>query len=95
MMDKFNTSTINDFYQRYNISNVDESKIRFISGTMMIGNYKKYLDICDNIGIDFQKEYILMENGYKKNSEPTQTHAWERILSGIIPHLGNMTVSGI
>jgi len=95
MMDKFNTSTINDFYSRYNILNVDESKIKFISGTMMVGKYKKYLDICDNIGLCFDTEYKLMENGYKKNTTPTHTHAWERILSGILPYIGNMTVSGI
>jgi hypothetical protein len=94
-MDKFNTETINNFYSRYNLSNIDESKIKFISGTMMIGNYKKYIDICDRIGINFNEEYNLMEDGYKKNTVATNTHAWERILSGIIPYIGNMRVCGI
>jgi len=95
MMDKFNKSTIDSFYNRYNLNNIDESQIKFISGTMMIGNYQKYLQICKNINIDLNKEYDLMENGYKKNIEATHTHAWERILSGIIPYVGNMSVDGI
>lgn len=87
-LDSLNQYTIKEFLNRNNIKTYNTEN-NFFAGTMFIVKYNLFKDFFNNI-IDAKSEYNLLENGSVINDYPTNTHAWERILTNIIPNYYGM-----
>lgn len=83
-----NIDLINKFCSKYNIS---YTKSSFYTGTMFIAKTSMFKEFVSQYKIDLMKEYYELEDGYEQNHSATQTHTWERILSGIIPNIMKKT----
>lgn len=86
MLDDRNEETIRDICKRYDMD-YDKQYIDFFTGTMFVCKVNMFKEIMDKYNINWINEYWLLENGYKKNHRATFTHAWERMLSGVLPYL--------
>jgi hypothetical protein len=86
-MDDINLKTIEDFIKRNNIV-LGNKENNFFAGTMFVAKYQQFIDFFKKINLDL--EYNMLENGPIDNFEPTNTHAWERILTNIIPNFYNV-----
>jgi len=87
-LDELNRSTITDFIKRYDIDfdyNNELNSNAFIAGTMFIINHKMFNMFIDKYKVDLNYEYQMLETGKVTNMYATQTHAWERILTCVIP----------
>lgn len=81
-----NINFIHKFCSKYNIPYTNSS---FYTGTMFIAKKSMFQEFAIKYKIDFMSEYYGLEDGYEQNHLATQTHTWERILSGIIPRAIN------
>jgi len=77
-----NINLINQFCSKYKINTNNNS---FYTGTMFIAKTSMFKEFSVKYKIDYMSEYYGLEDGYEQNHSATQTHTWERILSGIIP----------
>ena len=57
----------------------------FFAGTMFICKHSVFNDFIDTYNVNLDYEYEYLEQGAVDNEYATYTHAWERILSCIIP----------
>tara|TARA_B100002019_G_C21274933_1_gene604923 strand:- start:21363 stop:23015 length:1653 start_codon:yes stop_codon:yes gene_type:complete len=85
MLDTVNQPIIDNFCKEYNID-IDSSKIDFFAGTMFVCKHKMFNEFIEKYKVNLLDHYLTLETGYRKNHQPTYTHSWERILSGIIPY---------
>ena len=85
-LDYINRPIINHICHEYNII-YEPSKITFYAGTMFLTTTELLLEFINQYGLDLNKEYWSLEDGYFQNHHATRTHSWERILSGIIPYV--------
>ena len=83
-IDGINESKINEFCNRYGIG--IKNNFDFFAGTMFIYKLNVIRSFIKKYKINLYNEYFNLEYGYAKNHQATKTHAWERILSGLIPH---------
>lgn len=88
-IDNLNEQKIKEFMIRNKIKIDTITENNFFAGTMFIGKYKFFKDFIDK-KIDPKEEYNLLEEGSVLNNEATNTHAWERILTNIIPNYYGM-----
>lgn len=83
-MDEINTDIIKNFCE-INRLHYDDN-YHFFAGSMFVCKIDMLKNFIKQYNINLLDEYWSLEYGYKKNHEPTYTHSWERILTGIIPH---------
>lgn len=86
-LDQINKPKIDEFLLRNNIF-IKETENNFFAGTMFIAKYSLFKDFLKII--NSKEEYDLLEEGPVVNNTPTYTHAWERILTNIIPNYYGM-----
>jgi len=86
-IDGINSYTINNFIFRNKIKLKNTEK-HFFGGTMFISKYKPLKKFLDRLNT--KDEYEILEPGLVVNNTPTNTHAWERILTYIIPNFYGM-----
>jgi hypothetical protein len=87
-LDNLNKTTINYIIQRYNIPFIydyEETYNGFIGGTMFLAKHKLFNDFFDTYHINLDYEIDILEEGAVVNDFATYTHAWERMLTCIIP----------
>lgn len=82
-MDTINKPIIDKFCAKYSIPYV--SAKQFFAGTMFMAKTSLFQEFCQKYNIDLIEEYNNLEMGYSQNHEATNTHSWERILSGVVP----------
>lgn len=87
-MDNINDQKIKEFLIRNNIKIEKTIENNFFAGTMFIAKYKILKEFISLINIE--EEYNILENGSVLNTEETNTHAWERILTNIVPNYYGM-----
>jgi len=91
-LDDVNKDTINHFLIRNNIPfnyEIESQYNGFFAGTMFIMKYSTFTDFIEKYKIDLAYEYEILEEGAVTNEFATNTHAWERILSCVIPTVQN------
>lgn len=91
-LDDLNKDTINHFLIRNNIPfnyEIESQYNGFFAGTMFIMKYSTFTDFIEKYKIDLVYEYEILEEGAVTNEFATNTHAWERILSCVIPTVQN------
>lgn len=86
-LDNINKSKIDEFLFR-NKFNLNTTENSFFAGTMFVAKYNFFNNFFKNINI--LEEYNLLENKHVINNIATYTHAWERILTNIIPNYYGM-----
>ena len=87
-LDDTNKSSITEFAQRYNIPfnyEREQQSNAFIAGTMFIIKHKCFNNFIKKYEIDLKYEYEMLEKGKVTNMYATNTHAWERIFTCVIP----------
>lgn len=62
-----------------------KNNTKFLAGTMFFGKTSTFRSFFDMLDMNY--EYSLLETGYRKNDKPTNTHNWERILTGVVPFI--------
>ena len=66
-------------------------QIYFVGGTIFIFRFSMLKEFLKTYNFNLSEEFNNLENGYLTNEEETYTHAWERILTGIIPYCTGYT----
>jgi hypothetical protein len=82
-MDQINEPILSEICSKYKLSS---DNTYFIAGTMFLAKYNFFVNVLEDLNISILSEYQNLESGYFKNHDPTYTHSWERILSGVLPH---------
>ena len=82
-MDQINEPILPEICSKYKLSS---DNTYFIAGTMFLAKYNFFINVLENLNISILSEYQNLESGYFKNHDPTYTHSWERILSGVLPY---------
>ena len=86
LLDDRNKKTIDAICNKYNIK-YDKRHIDFFTGTMFVCKTEMFKKISAQYNVKWIDEYWPLEEGYNKNHKATFTHAWERMLSGVLPYL--------
>jgi hypothetical protein len=97
-LDYLNFETLDSFIKRYKLpfNYFRESKENsFIAGTMFILKHCTFNKFVENFKIDLDYEYNMCETGRVVNDTATQTHAWERILTCLLPTVMNTKIKCI
>jgi hypothetical protein len=87
-LDDLNKLTIDYITQRYNIPfdyKFEQTYNGFVGGTMFIIKHKTFNNFIEQYNINLDYELSLLEEGAVTNEFATYTHAWERILSCVLP----------
>jgi len=87
-LDDINSAYIQDVIIRNNIDFNLQNEVGyngFIAGTMFILKHSVFNNFIERYNIDLDFEYSCFEDGAVTNNIPTYTHAWERILTCLIP----------
>lgn len=87
-LDEVNINTITDLNKRYKIPfdcSVELQSNAFIAGTMFIMKHKCFNNFIKKYNIDLKYEYEMLEQGKVTNMYATNTHAWERVFTCVIP----------
>lgn len=92
-LDNLNETKIEEFINRNNINIKNTTEKNFFAGTMFIAKFKFFKDFFKLI--NSEEEYKILEEESVINAFPTNTHAWERILTNVIPNYYEMKNSSI
>lgn len=92
-LDNINELKIKEFMIRNKINIKETTENNFFAGTMFIAKYKPFKEFFNKLKIN--EEYKILEEKSIINTKPTNTHAWERILTNIIPNYYGMKNSYI
>lgn len=85
-LDRYNMNhdIINAFKKQWNLTS--KNPIYFIGGTMFWFRWNIIKNFIKEKKVDFEKEYNLLEPGYRSNNRPTFMHSWERMFAVIMYH---------
>lgn len=82
-IDEINKDIIANFCHSHRIHY--RHNFEFFAGTMFVCKIDMLKKFIQQHNIDLLNEYWSLEVEYIKNTIPTNTHSWERILTGIVP----------
>lgn len=77
------------------VKNFKNRTIKFVAGTIFAIDYNLLVDFIKNKKIDIEEVFDQMKGGYFTDENGTITHAFERILSGVIVDHKELKIIGI